>query len=435
MWATYTYTLLTFYRGGAWGLLCPHTRTHWQTEQGVQRAAKLFLSALETCDASIRGPAKPIWISSWNFINILFVGSCLAWIGPLRRNLWEGDEKGEGYLRSLKAILRQSRGLNGVHWAKNLLVRLFRKRALKRLQFDVPAVYHSSEDNSDSDSDSPDDAEEEPNEESKSAEHVRWRQFYRYESVDGARLEWNSNYAMSLVILPNSQMGLVLRNSRGSTTSLQWAPVTRKPGARARNVAHATYFEFTVGEKEDMPRGGQENQEKWIFALALPLSAVLGMLPQALHYIICSDWTELGANKKFEVPTGIPPAGALAMPNENVSTHGVIEVGTFAFLDLGVTPGVGMWVNYHLKYALVHIDEVTGAGNGKAVGADPEDKLGVTYLFTSAQSYAGKWKNWMINGNKSTDNGLARACVVLHDVKLTSRKKLTAASLRSIKKV
>lgn len=76
--------------------------------------------------------AKPTWIRTYNFMSLLNLPAAMKMYGPLV-NLWEGKLMGEAIIKHCKSELEN--GLRG-NWAMNVLLKHYRKRALKRLAAD-----------------------------------------------------------------------------------------------------------------------------------------------------------------------------------------------------------------------------------------------------------------------------------------------------------
>jgi hypothetical protein len=84
---------------------------------GTERLIKIFLSiysrieeAIRVADGNATAKQKPDWVTHYNFTSLLNLPAVMREFGPLR-NLWEGGECGEKFIRRSKDAL--SNGLRG----------------------------------------------------------------------------------------------------------------------------------------------------------------------------------------------------------------------------------------------------------------------------------------------------------------------------------
>ena len=100
--------------------------------RSVERHCKLFLDALADFDSEIRPNGKmPSWLSHYNFLSMLNVAYIMERFGPLP-DLWEGDFRGEGFIRILKPLIIH--GVGRKNWARNLLRRTLRELGLHKMK-------------------------------------------------------------------------------------------------------------------------------------------------------------------------------------------------------------------------------------------------------------------------------------------------------------
>ena len=91
---------------------------------------RLFLSAFDRFENNLYPQRKvPGWISHYNFISLLNVPKVLEKYGSMR-NIWEGGEKGEGFLKTVKSHIPNSYTKN---WHVNLMTKLLKEKALYAL--------------------------------------------------------------------------------------------------------------------------------------------------------------------------------------------------------------------------------------------------------------------------------------------------------------
>ena len=95
-----------------------------------ERLIKLFLSAFDIFDASMRDGTtrNPKWLTSYNFLCLLNLPSCMRRFGPLS-NLWEGGGQGEKILSIFKPLH------NGFHkkWHKAIMTNALMQMSLDRV--------------------------------------------------------------------------------------------------------------------------------------------------------------------------------------------------------------------------------------------------------------------------------------------------------------
>jgi len=100
------------------------------TDVECERLIKLFLSAFDMFDASMRDGTtrSPKWLTSYNFLCLLNLPSCMKRFGPLS-NLWEGGGQGEKILSIFKPLH------NGFHkkWHKTIMENALMQISLDRV--------------------------------------------------------------------------------------------------------------------------------------------------------------------------------------------------------------------------------------------------------------------------------------------------------------
>ena len=96
------------------------------------RLIRIYLTHLFDFDENMKKIHKPrksgtqFWLGAYNHVCLLNIPLQLKWLGPLR-NRWEGKYMGEGFLSVVKPTLPSS---NRKNWTRNLMVNLFRQRAM-----------------------------------------------------------------------------------------------------------------------------------------------------------------------------------------------------------------------------------------------------------------------------------------------------------------
>ena len=93
---------------------------------------RLFLSALSVHDSStgpVGGRKLPVWVTQYNCQSLLNLPEQIETLGPIR-NRWEGGKRGEGFLRTVKPIVK-----NGMkNWQKNLFLNILRQKTLVQMK-------------------------------------------------------------------------------------------------------------------------------------------------------------------------------------------------------------------------------------------------------------------------------------------------------------
>ena len=186
---------------------------------------KVFMTKFDTFDRSIRGEDdKPTWESSYNYLSLFNVPVAAGLLGPLR-NVWEGGQLGEGYLRNVKGEVNQ--GLRP-GWDEALLKRLYLKKGLANVR-----------ENWEQESTVIDDVEEDGESED---EEVSRDRYYRYEDYSSIILEIQRGAPLSLLRLKNGKYGCVI-----STTQLVEVEVDV---GQCQEINGMYYFHWEVKEKK-----------------------------------------------------------------------------------------------------------------------------------------------------------------------------------------
>ena len=160
----------------------------------VEYEIKMFLSLVNVIDKSMntnKGNSKtrwkPKWISMYNFICLLNIPSIIRENGPIR-NIWEGSNKGEGFIRIIKPELSSGRRNN---WQYSKMKRLLQQNSLNTVLRNQGIQNTISEERKLFSSD-----------------------FYLYLSLHAAHATKDSHRPLSGVIFNDSRFGLILVGNR-----------------------------------------------------------------------------------------------------------------------------------------------------------------------------------------------------------------------------
>ena len=87
-----------------------------RTPYEMEREIKLFLTNIHNLDVTMNilndTVYTPYWLLKYNFQSLLNLPNEMELFGPLI-NIWEDDNKGEGYLRSIKPNITD---IHSKHW-------------------------------------------------------------------------------------------------------------------------------------------------------------------------------------------------------------------------------------------------------------------------------------------------------------------------------
>ncbi len=106
----------------------------------TQYAVRAYLSAYDALNASIKGEPTSIF-SIYNLACLMNIPEAMGTYGPLRQ-LWEGEIRGEGFLRFAKPLMSQ--GLKHTNWHSHLLQKLGIMKAFSILPKKKPATAFSN---------------------------------------------------------------------------------------------------------------------------------------------------------------------------------------------------------------------------------------------------------------------------------------------------
>ena len=180
--------------------------------------------------------------------------------GPLR-NLWEGGYLGEGHLRVMKPLFRNT-GAKGfrANWETNLHQSALRDKVLDNRPNSTERSCSQDEDN-------------------------QRKQFEKYESMFLLKNEIHFKNTLSCVCLHDNTFAFVLKDL--SLVKIKVTPVTR--------VNNTQYSKINIEDSTVEPqRYKDENIKK--FAILLPRLTKYGLpkleeREETTHAIVCSDWT------------------------------------------------------------------------------------------------------------------------------------------------
>ena len=180
--------------------------------------------------------------------------------GPLR-NLWEGGYLGEGYLRMMKPLFRNT-GAKGfrANWETNLHQSALRDKVLDNRPNAIETSCRQDEDN-------------------------RRKQFQKYESIFVIKNEIQFKNTLSCICLHDKTLAFVLKDL--SLVKISIAPVTLVNNIQYNKID----IEDTIGE----PQRYKEDSTKK-FAILLPRLTKNGLpkveeREETTYAIVYSDWT------------------------------------------------------------------------------------------------------------------------------------------------
>lgn len=182
--------------------------------------------------------------------------------GPLR-NLWEGGYLGEGYLRKMKPLFRNT-GAKGfrANWETNLLQSALRDKVLDNRPNDIETSCSQNEDN-------------------------QRKQFQKYESIFVIKNEIQFKKTLSCVCLHDNTLAFVLKD-------LSLVKISIAPGALVINNVRYHKIDIEDAITGEPQRCYEDTTKK--FAILLPRLTKNGLpkvedREETTYAIVCSDWT------------------------------------------------------------------------------------------------------------------------------------------------
>ena len=262
-----------------------------KTPDDMEREVKIFLTNIHNVDFAMNNKKgkdyTPYWLSKYNFQSLLNLPSQMKAYGPLV-NLWEGGNKGEGYLRFAKPIITN---IHSKNWQINAHVKLFSERSLesvlnfhimnnsKKLIHDKYIEYVKSK-----------------NERNK-------KMYVTYDCLSSIHTALQRNRPVSCVRTINDCFYVVVRNMyskkvEGFPISFQY----QKSIDSLSMVYHTIIIDMSKKEDElcNIDTTSISN-----YVLLLPELGEFGYTNidnMSLYYIIDSEWKELDRHLKFVSP-------------------------------------------------------------------------------------------------------------------------------------
>ena len=231
----------------------------------LEWSIRVFLTSFDIVDSGVRNNSKekPTWITSYNFLSLLNLPNMARQFGPLR-NLWEGGYIGEGYLRMMKPLFRNT-GAKGfrANWETNLHQSALRDKVLDNCP-------NANEISSSQDEDS------------------RRKQYQKYESIFVIKNQIQFKNPLSCICLDDQTHAFVLKDL--SLVKISISPVTL--------VNNIQYNKIDIEDTTKMvtePHTYNEDKAKK-FAMLLPRLTKNGLpkfeeRDQTTYAIVYSDWT------------------------------------------------------------------------------------------------------------------------------------------------
>ena len=230
----------------------------------LEWSIRVFLTRFDMIDSQVRNDPKekPTWITSYNFLSLLNLPNMARQFGPLR-NLWEGGYLGEGYLRKMKPLFRNT-GAKGfrANWETNLLQSALRDKVLDNRPNDIETSCSQNEDN-------------------------QRKQFQKYESIFVIKNEIQFKKTLSCVCLHDNTLAFVLKD-------LSLVKISIAPGALVINNVRYHKIDIEDAITGEPQRCYEDTTKK--FAILLPRLTKNGLpkvedREETTYAIVCSDWT------------------------------------------------------------------------------------------------------------------------------------------------
>ena len=243
--------------------LIMHNQVSDQYLKKLEWSIRVFLTRFDMVDSGVRinSKEKPTWITSYNFLSLLNLPNMARQFGPLR-NLWEGGYLGEGYLRMMKPLFRNT-GAKGfrANWETNLHQSALRDKVLDNRPNNTERSCSQDEDN-------------------------QRKQFEKYESIFLLKKAIQFKNVLSCISLRDNTLAFVLKDL--SLVKIKVTPVTR--------VNNIQYSKIDIEEDSTVEPQRYEEENTKKFAILLPRLTKYGLpkleeREETTYAIVCSDWT------------------------------------------------------------------------------------------------------------------------------------------------
>ena len=229
----------------------------------------------------------PYWIKKYNYLSLLNLPEAMNLYGPLI-NLWEGGNKGEGYLRFAKPIIKD---IHSVNWQVNAHSQLLRGNA-----FDSVVNYHVI---------------------NKCTKPINGRyrdymdmranrkkkMYFSYSTVTSLYSTFRRNRPISGIMTKQNSFYAIVKTSSSEIMKGQQIIINYDSTFKTLNM---NFHKVNMNEASylDLHELKEESISKYIFFL--PKLGELGYANNKntnLYYIIDSEWNELNKNMVFCRPT------------------------------------------------------------------------------------------------------------------------------------
>ena len=220
---------------------------------------RLFLSSFDRLDLATRKSRKspPRWLSSYNFMCLLNIPGMVEKFGPYR-NLYEGKYCGERYNSVLKPCANRTSHRNR---STNILRNLIREKSMEAVQhnFDKQNASNIST----------------PSQGHQTNKSLIYRKAHRYKNITKARLHYDSNYPLSILIYKEATEE---QSPRLYGLCYIWqhqvlvCPITRREGSEFLVGLSVKYWSWRLHLEPDGCRA-IESIEVVDYGLLLPLNS------------------------------------------------------------------------------------------------------------------------------------------------------------------
>ena len=228
---------------------------------------RLFLSSLAVHDRStgpVAGRKLPIWLTQYNCQSLLNLPEQTELLGPIR-NRWEGGKRGEGFLRTVKPIVKSGRK----NWQKNLFLNILRQKTLVQMK------------STNEDEDLSDYADEESDMEE--CQMHEPQSFVHYPCHADVVARWSRGTVLSGMVVD----GRLYLCHRFGARSLLMEFVPQEESVEF--TCGLYYYELRYVEVEDDDKGSLQDVTVDCYALLLPL-VLLGCDDNQKYALVTSNW-------------------------------------------------------------------------------------------------------------------------------------------------